>query len=95
MPVHYTGTETLELLLEAHNYTTDLIRRVLRATAPQQTCLDFGAGLGTFALPLKKAGRMVECIEPDLALLATLRAKRLNVYNSVVALRGQIFDCIY
>ncbi len=95
MPVHYTGTDTLELLTEARNYNADLVRRVFSVTKPGQNCLDFGAGLGTFAVPLRKAGRTVTCIETDPKLAQTLREQHFTVHQSPAALGEQRFDCIY
>jgi SAM-dependent methyltransferase len=106
MPVHYTGTDTLELLTEAHNYNTDLVRRVLAVTRdggvaqngiarPIGECLDFGAGLGTFALPLRKAGRSVTCVETDLELQKKLQLEGFAVHESLAELPAHHFGCIY
>jgi len=107
MPVHYTGTDTLELLTEARNYNTDLVRRVLSRTRvladakavagnrQSLNCLDFGAGLGTFALPLRKAGRTVTCIETDPKLQKKLRQNGFAVHEAVKELGAQRFDFVY
>jgi len=95
MPVHYTGTDTLELLTEARNYNADLVRRVLAVTRNAKRCLDFGAGLGTFAVPLAKTGRTVTCVEPDPVLRKKLREQGLTVYDTLAELPQKNIDCLY
>lgn len=61
----YSGTSNLEAMAEAERYNAFLVETVVRAFAPGSSLLDFGAGIGTFALMLRERGFSVEAVEPD------------------------------
>ena len=54
----YAGRENLEAMLEANNYNSylvDIVKdRIARTTGERIKVLDFGAGIGTYAEPVKK-----------------------------------------
>jgi SAM-dependent methyltransferase len=91
----YTGAENLEVMREACNYNAWLLRLIRRHSPPQGRALDFGAGAGTFALPLHRAGFRMTCVEPDYALGSMLRAQGLTVVSGLDQLENGACDFIY
>lgn len=92
---NYTGIENLEVMAEAHNYNVYLRDLILNNVPPGQSVLDFGAGAGTFAIPVQAAGRKVTCLEPDSLLQQHLRSKGLDVVANAAVLPETSFECIY
>ncbi|MBY0383892.1 class I SAM-dependent methyltransferase [bacterium] len=82
MSVSYAGKDILEVMTEAKNYNAFLENSLLK-NLKGKTVLDFGAGQGQFAIPLKKKGFSVECIEPDESLFATLKNQSFVVYKNI------------
>src|SRR6185436_11276113 len=64
----YAGTENLEVMKEAELYNRYLTRLITTQMKSGDTVLDFGAGVGTFAYPLRARGLDPICVEPDAAL---------------------------
>lgn len=91
----YTGTDNLEVMAEAVNYNAFLAGLVRAPMRPGDRVLDFGAGTGTFALPLAAAGHPPACVEPDPGLAARLRAAGLEVHASADALPPGGLDYAY
>lgn len=89
---HYTGLENLETMKQAVRYNRFLLRQLLQCSSPNEAVLDFGSGLGSFALALEQKSRLVTCIEPDTKLLAELRASGLPAHSSLRELPEQAFD---
>lgn len=77
----------------AVNYNT-FIADVVEKYASGETVLDFGAGNGTFARLLKKRGRRVECLEPDLDLRSRLQKEGFTTHESLTSLTLH-FDTVY
>lgn len=91
--MNYTGTDVLEIMQEAKNYNKylfDLIESSLRGTK----ILDFGAGLGQFALPLIEKGHQIYCLEPDPHQRNYLMEKGLKVFSNIDEIT-ETFDTIY
>ena len=86
----YTGTENLEVMKEAVNYNRMLIDVVKRHARRGERVLDFGAGVGTFALPMQRDGYAVECVELDDAQRATLAAQGLTVHRTLEGIRRSL-----
>ncbi|MGD9661677.1 MAG: class I SAM-dependent methyltransferase [Porticoccaceae bacterium] len=61
----YTGTDNLEVMDEAVNYTAFLAGLVNQHCSGAECIVDFGAGIGTFASQLIKSNRNVIAVEPD------------------------------
>jgi len=91
----YTGTENLEVMKEAVNYNRMLIDVVKRHARRGEGVLDFGAGVGTFALPMQRDGYAVECVELDDAQRATLAAQGLTVHRTLEGIRDGSVDFVY
>ena len=91
----YTGTENLEVMKEAVNYNRMLIDVVKRHARRGERVLDFGAGVGTFALPMQRDGYAVECVELDDAQRATLAAQGLTVHRTLEGIRDGSVDFVY
>jgi SAM-dependent methyltransferase len=74
----YSSAHILETMQEAVNYNQFLLQRIVD-NAPQyqsqQTVVDFGAGIGTFAELVKQRGFDVICIEYDDQLRNHLNVK--------------------
>lgn len=90
----YSGVENLEAMKHAQNYNTFLLDLVQRNLIGSEV-LDFGAGAGTFALPLSTKNIAVACIEPDLHLRENLSASRLTTYAGIDDVPVKSADCIY
>ena len=91
----YTGAENLEVMREAVNYNAWLLRLIQDQAKPGARVLDFGAGAGTFAAPLRQAGLGMTCLEPDAALGTMLRAQGLSVVSGPEQVADDTFDLIY
>jgi SAM-dependent methyltransferase len=91
----YTGTENLEVMTEARNYNRFLIDMVARLARPGDRIVDFGAGIGTFALPMAEQGHGVVCIEPDRAQSGRLAAQGLEVLPDIALLPDDSIDYLY
>ena len=91
----YTGAENLEVMKEAVNYNRLLIDVVKRHARRGERVLDFGAGVGTFALPMQRDGYAVECVELDDAQRATLAAQGLTVHRTLEGIRDGSVDFVY
>ena len=61
----YTGVDNLEVMREARNYNDWLLRLIGRHAPARGRAIDFGAGSGTFALPMQRAGLTMTCLEPE------------------------------
>jgi SAM-dependent methyltransferase len=90
----YSGRENLEAMKHARNYNRFLLDLV-KEHAPDGITLDFGAGAGTFALPLSQAGKNVICIEPDDDLRLSLQTSGLKAFSGIEAIAPRSADYIY
>lgn len=91
----YTGVDNLEVMQEAANYNRYLLDTVRKHAPPRARVLDFGAGSGQFAAPLKAQGLDVTALEPDQLLQQRLRAQGLRVVSDAQELPDSSFDYIY
>jgi SAM-dependent methyltransferase len=94
-PGPYSGVRVLEILAEAKNYNRYLASLIEKRLGPNDTILDFGAGVGTFALPLVRQGRDVTGVEPDAQLAARLRDAGLAVTTGLSEVHDESIDLIY
>jgi SAM-dependent methyltransferase len=91
----YTGADNLEVMREARNYNAWLLNLIRKQAPSRGRVIDFGAGSGTFALPLQRAGLTMSCVEPDAALGSMLRAEGLNAVQALDQLENDTFDFAY
>lgn len=91
----YTGVDNLEVMQEAVNYNRYLLDTVRKYAPLGARVLDFGAGGGQFAGPLKAQGMDLTALEPDQLLQQRLRAQGLRVAGSTDELADGSFDYIY
>jgi putative flippase GtrA len=90
----YTGRDNLEAMTEAENYNAFLVSLV-QAHCGSGRVLDFGAGSGTFARPLRDAGRDIVCVEPDERLRAMLAEDGLAAVAGTDEVAPASIDCAY
>jgi putative flippase GtrA/SAM-dependent methyltransferase len=90
----YSGVENLEAMKQAQNYNNFLIDLVRRNLTGSEV-LDFGAGAGTFAVPLRGEEISVACVEPDEQLRNQLMASGFSAYPRIDDVPSASVDCIY
>jgi 2-polyprenyl-3-methyl-5-hydroxy-6-metoxy-1,4-benzoquinol methylase len=91
----YSGIENLEVMQEAVNYNRYLLSLVTAQLDAAHRVLDFGAGTGTFALPLHRSGVGVIAIEPDAMLRSRLTALGIDARPSMAGIPGESLDLVY
>ena len=90
-----SGSENLEVMVEARNYNAYLLRKVGNVMAGRHRILDFGAGRGTFAIPMRDWGHEVVCVEPERVLRSSLTAARLEVHASLDTVPSRSLEGVY
>lgn len=91
----YTGIDNLEVMREAVRYNRYLHDLVGEGAGTQDRVADFGAGSGTFALPMKDRCRELLCIEPDKQLRDYLAKQGLSSVDSSARLPDGGLDYVY
>jgi SAM-dependent methyltransferase len=91
----YAGRENLEVMQEAENYNRYLLSLISHHVQPDGRVADFGAGVGTLAVPLRERGVDVLCVEPDTALQGELRRAGLRVCGDLGGVADAGLDLIY
>ena len=94
-PGAYSGTDVLEVMTEARNYNRYLTALIDAQLRPGIKVLDFGAGAGTFAVPLVRRGVDLVCVEPDAGLGARLRNAGAKVVADLDDIPDESVDLIY
>lgn len=90
----YSGRENLDAMKHAKNYNQYLIELIAQH-AEGETILDFGAGAGTFAVPIAALKQNVVCVEPDAALQNALATARLQFYPGLGSVPLESLDSAY
>ena len=91
----YTGTENLEVMKEAVNYNRALLGLVTTHARKGSRIVDFGAGVGTFAIPLRQAGFDVECVELDDAQRSVIEASGIPARPTLAGIADASVDFVY
>src|SRR5262245_29098927 len=91
----YVGSENLEVMREAVNYNRYLLTTVRKHAPRGAKVLDFGAGNGEFARPIKALGYDVSAVEPDQALRGRLVEAGIRTAADVTHLPDGTFPYIY
>lgn len=91
----YTGTDNLEVMIEAVNYNNYLSRLVQGQCASSVTIVDFGAGIGTFAAPLHRSGKAIIAVEPDQKQQERLTAQGIRNVGDIAEIENEWADTIY
>ncbi|MBO6657338.1 MAG: methyltransferase domain-containing protein [Pseudomonadales bacterium] len=95
MSESYTGSDNLEVMLEARNYNHFLKKLVRDYAHGAETALDFGAGIGTFTEAIPLTADRIFCVEPDHRAQAILRSQGYQVASSIGELGDKSFDYIF
>lgn len=95
MADEYTGRDNLEVMALAANYNRYLTDAVSDWSRGMKRLVDFGAGCGTFAVMQQRPGRELICVETDAVLQSQLRAKGLEVIDSLERADDASIDGIY
>jgi SAM-dependent methyltransferase len=93
--MEYTGTDNLEVMKLAKNYNANLVQLVLNFCDGSKNILDFGAGLGTYAEPIRDHKFDVKCFEIDEKLVTGLKNNSFEVYSTSQQVPNSSFDAIY
>jgi SAM-dependent methyltransferase len=91
----YTGTDNLEAMQEACNYNAFLSSLVSKHVGASSNVLDFGAGIGTFALPLHQSGCNIIAIEPDKNQLLLMQSLGLTCEPDLANVKNGWAQTIY
>ncbi len=91
----YEGVENLEVMAEAVNYNRYLLSLIRRQLRPSQKVLDFGAGTGTFSVPLIAEGLNLLALEPDARLQAHLKSRGVPVVGKLDEVPDASIDLAY
>jgi len=91
----YTGTENLEVMADAVNYNRFLVSLILNEANLGEKIVDFGAGLGTFAMAIANHGHDIHCIESDSRQLARISELGLSASPDLSSLKGGSVDLLY
>jgi SAM-dependent methyltransferase len=91
----YSGTENLEVMIEAVNYNAFLVSLIRSEARAGEAVIDFGAGIGTFAKVLAMDGHMVQCIEPDQLQRERIVQEGLSAFADISCLPDQSIDMLY
>lgn len=91
----YTGTENLEVMYDAVNYNAYLSSLIRANALPMNRILDFGAGIGTFSIPLKGEGFDVSCVETDPMQLQRITENGVPGFSDLATVPDETYDYIF
>ena len=85
----------LEAMAEAEKYNSFLVGLINSRLNEAYSVVDFGAGLGTFAVEVEKNCANLVCVEPDLKQASIISAKNLQVVANTANLESKTIDFLY
>ncbi len=91
----YSGVDNLEVMREARNYNKFLLDLILSTPKNITTVVDFGAGNGTFAIPVSGLAGSVICVETDPVLSSGLMKEGLQVIGDINLIPDISIDFLY
>jgi len=93
--INYSGQDNLEVMKEAINYNKYLLDLIISSAQKNDSLIDFGAGSGTFSMPVVTNGYNVICVETDPTLSARLKSNGMVVLNDLTQASDESIDYIY
>jgi SAM-dependent methyltransferase len=93
--IEYNGRDNLEVMLEAKKYNKYLFDLILSNARKGELIVDFGAGSGTFCLPVVAEGYRVVCVETDPLLANSLLEQGLEVVTRLETIEDESIDYLY
>ena len=93
--IEYSGRDNLDVMLMAKNYNAYLVDLISTPARQDSTIIDFGAGSGTFATPLRALGYDVRCVETDPVLKAGLEKAGFQVNDDLDRVEDGSVDYLY
>lgn len=94
-PEAYTGTDILEAMAEAKRYNKFLVSLINSRLKETYRVVDFGAGIGTFAVEVEKNCRDLICVEPDVYQISMMMSKSLKVVSDIARIQSKTIDFLY
>jgi SAM-dependent methyltransferase len=91
----YSGRDNLAVMRQARRYNAFLIGLLERFLGGGGRILDFGAGEGTFAQPLRERGYQILCLENDGELIAHLKQEGFEVLTGLEEVEDASLDSLY
>ena len=93
--LEYAGRDNLEVMQQAFNYNRLLLSWIQERARGARTVVDFGAGAGVFAVPLRRQGCPVQCVELDPVLRQRLRGQNLPARATLDGVKNGSVDFLY
>lgn len=93
--IEYSGRDNLDVMLDARNYNRFLLGLITGAAEKGNAIVDFGAGSGTFCMPMVSAGYQVACVETDPVLSRKLSDQGLQVWEDLARAADGGIDYVY
>jgi SAM-dependent methyltransferase len=94
-PEAYTGTDNLEAMAEAKRYNQFLVGLITSRLNKTYSVVDFGAGIGTFAVAIEKSCANLVCVEPDVKQISLIMSKNLQVVSDITSIESETIDFLY
>ena len=91
----YSGRDNLVAMEEAHRYNDFLQGLIVRHAPASGPWLDFGAGAGQFAIPLKRAGHDVMAVEVDAALSQGIARQGVTTFDALEKVPDESVAYVY
>jgi len=91
----YSGFDNLEAMLLARNYNQYLLHLISRFVGNSRKIVDFGAGIGTFAMAMRNQGYSIDCIEPDELQRQIIESHGISAKPLLVSIDQNQVDYLY